>query len=123
MSDWDAIEALFQPAMKTAGMTYRARVKMSGGTVDVDLTAFDRPDTRGFDGRVQSRDYEMEYVHTDLPRLKEGDAVTLLDANDEPIATEKFYVREPPTVSDNSRVVESRTGYFRRALLTKIKSP
>lgn len=116
--NWPDMEAQFQDAMKGAGMTTRAAVKSRGATVVVDLTRFDRPDTRRFDGVVQSRDYAMEYAHVDLPYLAEGDLVTLVDEDDATIFAERYRVRQAPAITDNPN--ESRTGYYRTAILTKL---
>jgi hypothetical protein len=116
MSD-DFDESVFQGAMKEAGMTTRARVKSGGATVDIDLTDWMTPDTVLANGAL-SKQYEMEYVATDLPKLKEGDAVTLLDAAGVPLTKQKYQVRQPPTVTDQPG--ESRTGFFKLAVLTKL---
>ena len=117
MQPWDAIEAQFWPAMKLSGMLRTVRVKPSGKPViDVDVVCSE-PDSIRFDATI-SKDYSIEYQYTDLPTLAEGDPVTLLDADSMPLPKGKFRVRMAPMVTDNP--ADSQTGFFRRAVLTKL---
>jgi hypothetical protein len=110
-------EALFWPALIAAGGALRkVRVKMTGLPSTDVYVKWDEP-TNFLLGNL-SLDYQMEYQRDDLPTLAEGDPVTLLDDAGNPLAKGKFKVRQSPVVQDNPG--DSRTGFFRHALLTKI---
>lgn len=116
-TEWDAMEAELWTAGVGAGMTRTVRVKpFSRPSVDVAVI-WSEPDSVRFDQSV-SKEYSIEYQYSDLPALAVDDLVTLLDADGEVIARSKFKVREAPRVSDDPN--GSQTGYFRRAVLTKI---
>lgn len=79
---------------------------------------FRRPDVPRFGSGALSTDYEIEYQYDDLPDLAENDGVVLLDENGDPLAGESYRVRQAPVVTDDPG--DDRSGYFRRALLTKL---
>jgi hypothetical protein len=115
MSAFD--QSIFWPSFKVVGFLKLATVKQSGAPVkDVDV-GYVEPDREGFVGRARSKDYEIEYQVADLPRLAEGDAVTIW-ADDTKASGVKFRVRESPFVPEIG--AEGNDGYFKRALLTKI---
>lgn len=101
MEQFDA--AVFWLAFRDAGLLVVANVRQSGApakNVDVGLV---RPgEVMGF-GFV-STEYEIEYQSADLPKLGEGNAVT--------IGAEKFRVREAPQTQGD--------GFFSKAKLTKL---
>jgi hypothetical protein len=102
--NWD--ETVFFPAFKATGITVEAIVAPGGGTdVTVDVI-YSQPDAR-FTTGVQSAQHLMEYQAADLPGLIEGDAVT--------IDGTAFRVREASYIDG-----ETPTGFFRKALLTKV---
>ncbi len=106
-------ESVFWPAEKAAGMLCRARVLLEGATelVCVDVE-YDRPDRDLITG-ARTRDYQMQYQYRDLPRLGEGDQVQITEPDG---TVTSFLVREEPFVDE-----EQTTGFFRRALLTKVE--
>jgi len=115
MTDFD--ESVFWPELQAAGMLRHVRVKPSSRPATDVYVRWDRPDDLNRVG-AQVTDYEMEYQHADLPTLAEGNAVTLLDADGNPVAGGKYQVRQPPFV--NADPANSRTGFFRHAYLTKL---
>lgn len=103
----------FWPAFEAAGMLKLATVKQrSGGTRDVRV-GFVLPDMPRLSGEGRSREYEIEYQQADLPKLAEGDLVTIW-ADDDKTSGAKYTVREAPFVA-----ITDSDGYFRRALLSK----
>lgn len=76
------------------------------GTFYVD---FQLPDRERLDGRGVSRDYEIEYQYADRPNLALGDLMT--------IGGVSYRVRQPPYIRDEGN---ASSGYFRRAILTKV---
>lgn len=116
MSDFD--QSVFYPAFKAAGFTKLATVKQSGAPVkDVDVD-YVEPDTERFGSDVRSKDYQIEYQAADLPKLVEGDAVTIWVDYTKSAVRGKFRVRQSPFVPEVP--AEGNDGYFKRALLTKI---
>jgi hypothetical protein len=102
---WD--ETRFFPAFKRAGMLMVAHVLYAGESVAVDADVdFSKPDSFAIPG-VQSTDYMMEYQRADLPRLTEGDQVE--------IGSALYRVRQAVWTDG-----EQATGFFHKALLTKI---
>jgi hypothetical protein len=115
MTDFD--ESVFWPELQAAGMLRQVRVKPSGRAATDVYVRWDRPDDVSRIG-AQATDYEMEYQHADLPTLAEGNQVTLLDDNGDPVAGGKYQVRQAPFVPPDP--ANSRSGFFRHAYLTKL---
>jgi hypothetical protein len=104
-------ESIFWAAFKAVGFLTLVRVKQRGTSAVNVSVQFYEPDNTQLNG-AQSKEYLIEYQHSDLPVLAEGDPVTRLDTG------ERFKVRSPPYVQDNP--ADSRSGFFRRAQLTKL---
>jgi len=114
MSDHD--ESVFWAEFIAAGFLKKVRVKPTGAPLTDVYVRWDEPNNN-FLG-AQSKDYQIEYQHSDIPTLSEGDAVTKLDDAGNPISKEKYKVRETPFV--NANPADSQSGFFRHALLTKL---
>lgn len=114
MTDFD--ESVFWDEFKDVGFLRPVRVKQKGRAVaNVDVK-WSQPNSELLGS--QSIDYQMEYQHSDLPALAEGDPVTLLDADGNVISGGKYEVRSSPFVPPDP--ANSRSGFFRQALLTKL---
>lgn len=102
---WD--ERIFWPAFERAGMLAVAAVAMSGCPRELSVKLLlERPDVQLVDG-AQSTDWMIEYQAHELPNLSEGDELVINDV--------LYRVRQAPAVQDGAA-----SGYFRRALLTRI---
>lgn len=109
--------SLFWTAFRDAGFLKLATVKMRTGGAAVDVhVGYVEPDRERFGGGARSKDYEIEYQAADLPKLAEGDAVTIW-TDDTKVSGTKFRIREAPFVPEVP--AEGNDGYFKRALLTK----
>lgn len=103
MSAFD--NTLFWPEFAAAGLLSLATVR------GVDVRAsFHRPNEILPSG-VITTEYQAEYQTADLPKMKEGDAVTIW-TDDAKTASEKFKVRQTPLVQGD--------GFFSIAILTKL---
>jgi hypothetical protein len=100
----------FWPAFKRVGMLTTVQVLLPGCTeaknLDVDWS---EPELDLMTG-MRSRDYTIEYQYADAPTLAE-DCQVLKDGA-------LYRVREAPFIPADA--VQVNTGYFRRALLTKV---
>jgi hypothetical protein len=102
---WD--ERIFWPAFEQAGMLVDATVAMTGCPQELPVKVLlTRPDVQLVDGAL-STDWMIEYQVGDLPTLAEGDELVISDT--------LYRVRQAPTVDDGAN-----SGYFRRALLTRV---
>lgn len=119
MSDFDDLRDELKAEFVVAGFWIPIRVTSLNSPPVVTHTnaAYRRPDVLRVNGS-QSSEHQIEYVADDLPDLAEGHLVDLLDADGNPISGQSFRVREPSFVLDDISADES--GYFRRALLTKL---
>lgn len=117
MPDFD--RSIFKPQFIAAGMWEAIRVTSNDSPpVITDTHALRRaPDVQLLRSH-QSNQYEIKYVHDDLPDLTEGHTVEFIDADGDPIAGRAYRVRSEPYVSDAPS--DDRSGYFKRALLTKL---
>lgn len=107
------------PTFKAAGMLQRVSIKpKAGGAARTGDVGYIQPDVLKIDGSATSREHRIEYQAADFPGLAEGDVVTFLDADDEPVPKMKFRVRRPPYVSDNQ--LDGDDGTYLLAVLTKI---
>lgn len=103
-------QEVFWPTFKRAGMLTTVQVLLPGCTdlknVDVDWSEPDLDLTTG----MRSRDYIIEYQLADMPTLAEGSQIVKDGV--------LYRVRESPFVPADP--VEGNTGFFRRALLTRL---
>lgn len=117
----DFDRSVFWPELKAAGMLRSALVRQSGRSVAVVDVKYVQPTELRLDGSQGSQQHSIKYQHHDLPRLAEGDLVTMLDDDGKEIRSERFRVREAPAIVDSGSPGGSdRSGYFRWALLTRI---
>lgn len=107
------------PVFKSAGMLRRVSIKPRlGGAATLGDVGYREPSVLKIDGMAISQEHRIEYQATDFPKLGEGDTVTFLDENDQPIAGLKFKVRAPSYVSENE--LDANDGTYRMALLTRL---
>lgn len=85
-----------------------------GGVPKTVKVRWCEPDETFMSG-ARSKQYEIEYLATDMPHLAEGDA---LSVEDRPGCKTDFYVREAPFVDPEG----GEDGTYRRALLTREKA-
>ncbi len=87
--------------LATASVLYQGEAE----PIEPVYVGFSQPDMQDFAGQ-QSKQYVMEYLHSDLPDLAEGDQVI--------IDNSAYIVRQPPTVNEEG----GANGTFRKVLLT-----
>lgn len=117
MPDFD--RTIFKDEFVAAGLWIAIRVtSQDTPPVVVDTHAYySRPGTMRV-GSSASNEHEIKYVHDDLPDLVERDGIEFLDDDGNAIAGEAYRVRQDPFVSEAPS--DDQSGYFRRALLTKL---
>lgn len=115
----DFDRSAFKDEFVGAGMWAPIRVTSTDSPAVVTDThaGFKSPDNVRLGGSL-SRDYEIEYVATDLPDLAEDQRVDFLDEDGDEISGQAYRVRQAPSVTDNPG--DDQSGYFLRALLTKL---
>lgn len=116
----DFDRSVFKDELIAAGMWVPIRVTSTDSPPVITDThvGFKSPDNVRLGGSL-SRDYEIEYVAGDLPDLAEGQRVDFLDTDGgDEMSGQAYRVRQPPYVTDNP--VDDQSGYFLRALLTKL---
>lgn len=110
-------------AMKDAfiesGIWRPALVKQTGKPAVTVYVGYEQPTERIWGNAVGTDQHTIRYAAADLPALREGDSVKLLDAAGAVIATKRFIVREAPYVPQNA-LDHSGDGYWKRALLTQV---
>jgi hypothetical protein len=100
----------FWPAFKRAGMLTAVQVLLPGCTDLKNLdVAWAEPELDLMTG-MRSRDYTIEYQYADAPTLSEGCQVVKGGV--------LYRVRVEPYIPADER--EVNTGYYRRALLTRV---
>lgn len=99
---------LLWPAFAAAGMLREATI--AGSPPQSVMVGWIEPDAQLFVGGIQSKQYEIEYLSSELPDLKEDDEME--------IAGVQYRVRRDPYVSEMA--AQGNDGTYRRALLTKL---
>jgi len=119
MSEFSDLRETFPEENAAVGfwIPIRATSQASPPVVTDTLVRFGSPDSV-MQGAQLSKQHEIKYRTAALPGLLEGDRIDKLDEDGNPIAGEAYKVRQPPFVTDN--LLESRDGYWRHALLTKL---
>ena len=103
--------AHFWSAFAASGMLTTAFVRLHDEPEPLKVNVgWIEPNVQLFVGGIQSKQYEIEYLSSDLPDLKEGDEME--------IAGVQYRVRRDPYVPEMA--AQGNDGTYRRALLTKL---
>lgn len=105
----------FWKAFEKAGMLATCYFIAPGGSVRKSCKVrWTEADVETLGGQ-QTKDFEIEYRHADMPNLAEGDVLSI----DEPIGCNSdYHVREAPYV----HAQDGDDGIYKRAKLTRVKA-
>lgn len=102
----------FWLAFEAAGMLVDCTFLQPGGHVPKTVKVrWKEPDVEDMNGH-QSKYFEIEYRHKDMPLLVEGDRLAIAESDD---VTTDYRVRRPPYVNEES----GSDGSYRCAVLTR----